>query len=125
MPKYLDFFTSFAAHPDTGQILMRTDERVISQSIRNLVLTNFGERPYENEIGSNIRSMLFDQFDAYTDDLLTDYVKQVLKQEPRAFLNNVIVKTNENNNSVAVTIEYVYSSSADPVRLSITLSRVR
>lgn len=125
MAKYVDFFTSFLPHPDTGQLLMKTDERVIGQAIRNLVLTNLGERPFEHDIGSNIRSMLFEPFDTYTDDLIGDYVKQVLKQEPRAVINNVIVKSDEARNEVDITIEYLFSASANPVRLAITLSRVR
>lgn len=125
MAKYLDFFNSFSPHPDTGQLLMKTEDRVISQSIRNLILTNLGERPFENDIGGNIRALLFEPFDNYTDILITNYVKQILLQEPRALINHVVVKSDEITNSVVIHIEYIFSTSAAPVRLAITLSRVR
>jgi phage baseplate assembly protein W len=125
MARYLDFFTSFMPHPDTGQLLFKTDERVINQSIRNLLLTNRGERPFENSIGGSLRTLLFDLFDDHTEDLARDYVLETLKLEPRARINNVSIKSNENAGALFILIEYVHSGSSDPVSLTVTLSRVR
>lgn len=125
MARYLDFFTSFLPHPDTGQLLFKTDERVINQSIRNLLMTNRGERPFENNKGSNIRSLLFEQFDSHTESLTRDYVLETLLQEPRAHINDVAVESREQIGQLLVMIEYVYSGSSEPVRLAVTLSRVR
>lgn len=125
MANYLDFFTSFQAHPDTGQLLFKTDERVINQSIRNLLMTNRGERPFESNIGSNIRSLLFEQFDSHTEDLVRQYVLETLKQEPRATISEVVVRSQEAIGALHILIEYVYAGSSEPVRLSVTLSRIR
>jgi phage baseplate assembly protein W len=125
MARYLDFFTSFLPHPDTGQLLFKSDERAINQSIRNLLLTNRGERPFENNVGSNVRALLFELFDDQTESLAHDYVVETLKQEPRAAINTVLIKADETNNALIVHIEYVYGPLATPVTLNVTLSRVR
>ena len=125
MARYSDFFTSFQAHPDTKQLLVKTDERAISQSIRNLILTNRGERPFEKDIGSNIRALLFENFTEFTEDLIEDYIRETLTREPRAQINNIVVKINEQYGSVQITIEYLYAESATPAVVRLTISRVR
>lgn len=125
MARFVDLSSSLLPHPDTGQLMVKTDERAITQSIRSLVLTDRGERPMEPDVGGNVRSLLFDLFDAQTEDLARDYILEVLKQEKRASINNVIVKADEQNSRLFILIEYVYSGAEAPVKVNITLSRVR
>ncbi len=125
MAKEIDFFTSFLPHPDTGQLMFKTDERVINQRIRNLLMTGRGERPFEGTQGGSLRTLLFELFDSTTEDLAADYVKEVLKQEPSAQINNVAVKVNEAAGMMFIAIEYVHDGNPNPVQLTVTLSRVR
>lgn len=125
MARYSDFFTSFQAHPDTKQLLVKTDERAITQSIRNLILTNRGERPFENSIGSNVRFMLYEQISESSDDTIKELILETLRQEPRARINDVLVRSNDFNGSVGVVIEYQFAGGAEPAVVQLTLSRVR
>ena len=52
-------------HPVTGDIAFLSDVESVKRSIRNLVNTNFYEKPFHPEIGSNIRSILFEACDSY------------------------------------------------------------
>ena len=57
---FSDFDLNFTAHPVTGDIVLKTDESAIKQSVKNLLLTRNFERPFHSEIGSPIRQLLFD-----------------------------------------------------------------
>jgi phage baseplate assembly protein W len=121
----MDFFNSFLAHPDTGRLLVKTGEREYSQSIRNLVLTNIGDRPFENRTGSNIRSLLYDIFTDQTKDLVSKLVREAVSKEKNVSILDVVVESANGNKSIIITIAYTFLGSAAPVVMSISLSRVR
>ena len=56
---YSDFFTDFSRHINTGQLNKKTNEDAVKQSVRNLLLTNHYERPFQPQIGSNLKQLLF------------------------------------------------------------------
>jgi phage baseplate assembly protein W len=58
-PTYTDFDLTMTVNPWNGDVPILTDDVAVKRSIKNLVLTNLYERPMKNEIGSNIRAMLF------------------------------------------------------------------
>ena len=57
---YKDINLSFARHPVTGDIAFLTNVEAVKRSVRNLINTNFYERPFHPEIGSDVRSILFE-----------------------------------------------------------------
>ena len=56
--KYKDVSLSFTRHPITGDIASLIDADAVKRSVRNLINTDFFERPFHPEIGSNIRKTL-------------------------------------------------------------------
>ena len=63
---FKDLAISFEANPNTNDFSAVTNENAIKQSVRNLVLTSFGERPFQPNIGSRVRGLLFEPCLLYT-----------------------------------------------------------
>ena len=57
---FSDLDLNFGIHPIRKDINRHLNEQAIINSIKNLVLTNFYEKPFQPEIGSGIRNLLFD-----------------------------------------------------------------
>ena len=58
---YSDLDLDFIAHPTTGDVVKKTGVDAIKRSVRNLILTNFYDRPFRSYIGSNAQKILFDK----------------------------------------------------------------
>ncbi len=83
------------------------NENAIKQSIKNLVLTQRGEKLFQPEIGSGVYDLLFEPMDLFTADAIRDEIINTLGQyEPRITLGPVTVRANEDTNSFDVTVEY-------------------
>ena len=66
---FKDINLSLAKHPITGDIATLTNIEAVKRSVRNLINTNFYERPFHPEIGSNVRSILFEPVSPVTASL--------------------------------------------------------
>lgn len=123
---FSDFLTDLDAHPITKQLARTVDVDSVAQSIRNLVLTNLGERPFQPNIGSSVRAALFEPADEITATRITEAVRNVIEySETRAQLLDVSVTLGPNDNSMVVTIIFSIINSREPQRLDILLKRVR
>lgn len=123
--KYADFFTNFQSHPDTLQLVMKTDDRAIAQSIRNLVMTNKGDRPFENNVGGEVGRMLFEPMANHITDAMKQFILETLKLEPRAVIEEVVVEARELQNAYVVVIVYSTANSQAPQAVELTLYRAR
>ena len=123
---FSDFLTDLDAHPITKQLARVTDADSVAQSIRNLVLTNLGERPFQPNLGSDVMASLFEPADEITATRINDAIKNVIEySEPRARLLDVSVTLGPDDNSMVVTIIFSLINSREPERLDILLKRVR
>jgi len=125
-PYYSDFYTNFNVHPQNKRLAKYTNEESVKRSIRNLILTEKYDRPFQPEIGSRINSLLFENMS----DTITDQIKKTIEEtiqtyEPRARIVDVIVQANEPRHSYDVYIYFEVINSANPVTLNLTLYRVR
>lgn len=122
---YSDFMCDFTAHPNTEDLVRITNESAVSRSIRNLVMTNKGERFFSN-VGSNINKTLFEHVSDITAATIKTLVTDTIENhEPRAKLIDVVVTSNELNQSYKIDIYYYIINNPQPVGLSVTLYRVR
>ena len=123
---YSDFFTDFSNHINTGQLNKKTNEDAVKQSIRNLLLTDFYERPYQPKIGSNLKALLFRNFTMATENSAKEYIKDVFeKHEPRAVLLNTNMVSSPDNNALQVSITFRIINSTVPASLQFLIERVR
>ena len=124
---YKDINLSFAKHPVTGDIAFLSDVESVKRSIRNLVNTNFYEKPFHPEIGSNIRSILFEPVSPIVADVLERNVKDVIDNfEPRAELISITANAQIDNNRYDVTIKfYLVNSPSGVETVNLFLERLR
>lgn len=104
--EFKDFAISFNVNPNTQDFSITKNNNAIKQSLRNLILTDFGERPFQQEIGSRVRELMFDQFDVFLAEDLRDEIRNVITNlEPRVELINVSVREGRYQ-TVIVELEY-------------------
>ena len=123
---FKDINLSFAKHPTTGDIAFLTDVEAVKRSIRNLVNTNFYEKPFHPEIGSNVRSILFEPVSPLVADVLERNVRDVINNfEPRAGLVDVNVNDQPDRNEYVVTVSFYVLNSPEPTDVTVYLQRLR
>lgn len=124
---FKDLNLNFTKHPVTGDITRVKDVEAVKRSVRNLVQTNFYERPFQPELGSNVRAALFEPMSPITANVLTRHIEDVINNfEPRAILASVSALPDFDNNAYQVTVEfYVQNAPAELVDLTFVLERLR
>lgn len=121
-----DFLTSFAKTPVGNQLAKVTNEKSINQSLKNLILTNLGERLYQPFIGSNVMKSLFENNTSENLDTLQFYIENVIdNNESRINLLGVEVVSGSSENEIKVTIVYNTINNPEPVTFEYILKRVR
>lgn len=124
---FTDIDPQFILNPVTGDIAVKTDSRAISFSIKNLILTANGERPFNDLIGTPIKRLLFDNSNG---DTLKIILKQMITQvvsnfEPRATLTQIDINDSPDNNMLRINITYRILNTAQPYSVNVTLVRTR
>ena len=124
---YKDINLNFSKHPITGDISKLTNVEAVKRSVRNLVNTNFYERPFHPEIGSDVRAILFEPVSPLVADVLKRYVEDVINNfEPRAELISVKVDANIDSNAYGVEIKfYLVNSPSGLQTVDLFLERLR
>lgn len=123
---YSDIDLRFIAHPVTGDVSTLSNEDAIKASVRNLVLTNFYERKFHPEIGSQIYSLLFEPNSMMMDVLLKTAISEtIINFEPRVRLIDVVISSIPDNNTIYVSIEFVIVNTTRPIVLNLNLERTR
>jgi len=125
--QYIDLDLFFSRKNGTNDITKITDIEAVKRSIRNLVLTNFYEKPFHPEIGSGIRDMLFENMTPITAVVLARKVEDVIENfEPRARLISVRSLPNFIRNEYKVTIEFfVVNAPTELVDMTVFLEVLR
>jgi len=125
--QYRDLDLFFSRKNGTNDITKITDVEAVKRSIRNLILTNFYEKPFHPEIGSGIRDMLFENMTPITAVVLARKVEDVIENfEPRARLISVRSLPNLDRNEYEVTIEFfVVNTPTELVDMTVFLEVLR
>jgi phage baseplate assembly protein W len=98
----------------------------IKRSVRNLVQTNYYERPFQPELGCGIRELLFEPFTPMTKVFLQSKIQEVLiNHEPRIQLQNVAVDDDQDRNRLVVDIYFYIVGVPGPQTVQTFLQRVR
>lgn len=123
---YSDFLTDMVPHPVSKDVLRFVNEHAVIRSIKNLILTDQGERLYQPNIGSNIKRMMFEPMIESTAEIISQYIQETIEvYEPRAKVLDISVVPDYNNNLYSVTLVFMIINKEDPITVNITLDRVR
>ncbi len=108
-----DLNLNFTKHPLTNDVNRVYDVEAIKRSVKNLILTDYGERPFQPWIGSNIRALLFENVDALTVSALVTQIGLLLENfEPRVRLEFVDVDEMIDSNAIHITIQFTLTNSS-------------
>jgi phage baseplate assembly protein W len=123
---YSDFLANLNPHPDNKQLVLNKNEDAIVRSIRNLLLTDKFERPFQPTIGSKLKSFLFENISPQVTKALENDIRQTIEDhEPRARLLNIVISPIEEKNLYVVTITFYTINVEAPTTFNIVLERVR
>lgn len=123
---YQDFKKNLEKSPVSSDLTVNKDEEAVKESIKNLVLTDRGERLMQPNIGGNIRAMLFENITPAILVLIQDQIKETLYlHEPRAEVIDVIATSNIDDNVVKVQIVFYITNNQQPISVDVFLERTR
>ena len=124
--QYSDFLNSFATHPLTRQLARVTNEDSVTQAIRNLMLTDQGERFFRPEIGSSIKKSLFEPFGPFAAENISRAIMETIKYcEPRVTVLALNVYTAPDAQTYAVNLTFAVSTNPTPITLAMILKPIR
>ena len=124
---FKDLSITFKKHPVTNDLVTVKDKAAVSQSIKGLLLTRRGERPFQPDLGSGLQDLLFEPMDYGTSALIKKEITETLaKFEPRVVVTNLICFPDYDNNGYDVELQYRIRGREDrPVGIDIFLERTR
>ena len=124
--KFRDFDLDFERNIVTNDVKVVEDVVAIKRSVRNLVQTNFYERPFHPELGCGVRELLFENFTPLTAVFIKRKIEEVLiNYEPRINLTNVAVDDDQDRNRLVVDIYFRIIGIEGPQVVSTFLQRIR
>ena len=112
---FKDINLSFKRHPVTNDLVVIKNEDAIKQSVKNIIFTILGEKPFLPLFGSKLNSALFELDTNFNETKISDEISSVLlNNEPR--ISNVLVSVSNPSDSheLNVTIQYDITGISAP-----------
>mgnify|MGYP000017375278 FL=1 len=121
-----DLDLSLKIHPIRKDIIPLKDDAAIKNAVKNLLVSNFFERPFQPTLGANLRGLLFEPADAITKIDLREGIERVLRDhEPRIRVLNIKVLDEPDNNSYRITVNFLIKEYDTAESVEIVLRRLR
>ena len=123
---YTDIDLNFTPNPITKDISVKKDDYAIKQALYTLVLTNFYEKPFHPEFGSQVNELLFEPITFITKERVKSAIINTIENwEYRIVLMSVTVEVDEDRNSFNVSIVFRLAESSNPISIDFILYRSR
>ena len=124
---FKDISMSFQVNPLNQDLIALKNDNAIARSIKNIVFTLPGEKPFSENFGSRITASLFENIDDITASIIVDEIKiSINNYEQRVNLLDVKASPNFDNNQFDVMIRYeVIGANIPPQQLEFVLQPTR
>ena len=123
---YRDLDMDFAKNPTTKDVATVEDVIAVKRAVRNLVQTNFYERPFQPELGCGVRELLFENFTPMTKVFLQKKIEEVIiNYEPRIDVQQISIDDDPDRNRLVCDIQFYVKGTQDPVSVTTYLQRLR
>ena len=123
---FRDLDLSLIVNPRTKDIVPLRDDVAIKNAVRNLLQTNFYERPFGHSKGANLRGLLFEPADNITIIEIKQNIQDVLqKHEPRVDIQSIVVKDLSDRNAYNIILQYRIKEFDSLQEVEIVLRRLR
>ena len=123
--RYKDIDLTFQ-NRTTGDIFKKNDAAAVKQSVKNLLLTNKYEKPFEPYYGGNLNNFLFELTTEFDETQIEENVRSaILNYEPRANVMQVVSVLQPDYNSVEVKVVFQVVSTGELVSVTVPLTSQR
>ena len=123
---FRDLDLNFAIHPITKDVNIYKAEYAVINSVKNLILTNHFEKPFQPEVGSNIRRLLFENVDSIMAAQIEREIEETINNfEPRVQISSVIAVHAPDENGYKIRLEFFVINNPDPITINFFLERIR
>ena len=124
--RFRDIDLDFNRNSVTNDVNIVEDVVAVKRALKNLVQTNFYERPFHPELGCGVRQLLFENFTPLTAIYMRRKIEEVLTNyEPRISLTGVNVDDDQDRNRIVVDIHFRIIGVDGPQVVSTFLQRIR
>ena len=123
---FKDLDLNFTSHPIKKDVSMHYNERAVINSVKNLVSTNFYERPFQPFLGSNIKALLFELVDSVVAASLERQITETINNhEPRVSVQTITAIPAPDENGYKVVLTFFIVNNPNPVTINFFLERIR
>ena len=123
---FKDLDLNFAIHPIRKDINIHRAEYAVINSVKNLILTNHFERPFQPEVGSNIRRLLFENIDVILAAQIEREIEETVNNfEPRVEVSSITAIPSPDENGYKIILEFFVINNPDPITINFFLERIR
>ena len=121
-----DLNLKLTRHPIRKDIIPLKDDAAIKNAIKNLLLTNFFERPFQPAKGANLRGLLFEPADAITKYELSSGIRKCIELfEPRVKVLSINVADETERNAYRINVQFQIIEFDSNQEVEIVLQRLR
>ncbi len=126
LKQWTDLDLNLTLHPIREDIVPLRDDQAIKYAVRNLLLTNFYEKPFNLGVGANLRALLFEPADAITKQTLRKNILRSIKAgEQRVDVIFVNIVDDPDTNSYRILVKFRIKEYDTQEDVEIVLRRLR
>ncbi len=124
--RWADLDLALTLHPIRKDIITLKDDDAIKNAVKNLLITNFSERPFNKNIGANLRALLFEPADVLTEISLRENIANTLaRHEPRVEVIDIEIIDQSDSNSYLISVNFLIKEFDTDQSVQIILRRLR
>lgn len=121
---YSDIDLTFAKK-GSGDVFKKTDAAAVKQSVKNLLMTNHGEKPFDHSFGGDLHRFLFELEDVDTFEVEDIIMNALARYEPRAIFRGVDVNPNPDRNAISVLVKFQVINVPEILEINVNITRLR
>ena len=122
---YKDLDLTFARAPN-NDVFKKTDAAAVKQSVKNILLTNRLEKPFNAFFGGNLNRFLFELSEYFDEQEIEDEIRETIQAyEPRARVTSIRAEVNPDINDIKVTVVFQILNTLQTENLQLSLARLR
>ena len=124
--RYADLDLDFIAHPVSGDVVQKLGADAVKRSVRNLIYMRKYEKPFQPDIFSNVRNLLFEPDTPVVKIKLKKSITSLLKKyEPRIRVVAVVVNSDSERQYYNISVGYNIINLPGTQSVSVKLERLR